>query len=143
MKKLTRENFMKTTGVFVSHTYFDFIQHQYQASKLNEVDFYEKWNIENLPYFCSANDCATFKYMLDDMILSDGIVDNENAMSMQDIIENLSFEIYDNVKKLDKIHSANEELAKQTKDLAKSVKEIKSYVSVAALMAAPTSSILQ
>jgi hypothetical protein len=91
--ELTREAFILNTKVFVSPSYFDMIQYEYNKGNINNpLAFCKQWTEQEQNQLMMEETYLSGKirYMLDDESLTDigGDKDIENLSAM-DIIENL------------------------------------------------------
>jgi hypothetical protein len=96
LKELSRDQFMKLTGVFVSHIYFDdMVYDDYFESGLTQTEFCKKWLEENSPVIETLNSDNNFHYVIDDDEIS--CLENEdidiNDLTKNDIINSLSEQV--------------------------------------------------
>jgi hypothetical protein len=89
-----RDYFMEQTGVFVTHTFFDIIQLEFNRSKLSPKAFCNYWYAHNSDIFQTIQFTGKIKFVIEDDSISDlgGEIDLDNLTTM-DLIENLSREI--------------------------------------------------
>lgn len=72
---LTREEFILTTGIYVTHSHFDTILIEYEESGLTPEEFCETWLEDNDNFLCTVKLSGAIKiHILDDLlgILDDG-----------------------------------------------------------------------